>query len=178
MNNRFIFNPFVYIAGFKSLIIGLVGLCLTSFLAYITGTHFNGFIHVEFAKDCCFWVYLLENVIQWIAFSVVLYLAGLMLSKSKIRLIDVFGTILLSRIPLLIVPVFRLFPFFQSFVIFSTTMYLLVGVYIVSFIWFVVLSFNAYKISCNLKNDKLLFSFFACLVISEVLIKLVLYLTV
>ena len=169
MNNKFLFNPFLVIAGLKSLLIGLLGLFLTSYFAYKTGTHFNGLLQINFAKDSDFWVYLVENSSQWIILSILLFAAGLILSRSKIRAIDIFGTTLFSRIPLLITPLIRTIPIFQSFVPQSAANYLIGGICLISLIWTIVLLFNAFKLSCNLKNEKLIVSFIVSIILSEVI---------
>ena len=167
INRQLLYNPFTYLAGFKSLIIGLIILIIISLLAYTTGTHYIGYININFAKDSPFWIYLVENAIHGISVSLVFYIAVLMLSKSRIRMVDIVGTILTSKIPLLIVPVIRLFHPFDSFSIFSAPMYLLIVIYLISIIWSVTLMFNAFRISCNLKQDKLILSFIIGLVISD-----------
>ena len=174
MNNK-IFNPFVQIAGFKSLLIGVSGLILTTFTAFKTGTHFNGLLNIDFAKDSGFWVYLLENCSQWIILSIFFYLAGLLLSKSRVRLIDILGTTLFSRIPLVITPLVRTIPVFQSFAFGSATMYSIIGIYLISLVWTIVLLFNAFKVSGNLKSVQLIVSFIASMVLTEVLTKICLY---
>lgn len=174
MNNK-LYNPFIQIAGFKSLLIGVSGLIITTFTAFKTGTHFNGLLNIDLAKDSGYWVYLIENCSQWIILSAFFYLAGLILSKSRVRLIDVLGTTLFSRIPLVITPLVRTIPIFQSFAFGSVTMYAIVGIYLVSLIWTIVLLFNAFKVSGNLKSVQLIVSFIACMILSEVLTKIFLY---
>jgi len=166
------YNPFTQIAGLKSLILGFLGLFSTTFLAYKTGTHFYGLLNIDYAKDSDYWVFLTENVSNWIFLSTFMYLSGIILSKSKIRVIDILGTALLSRIPLIIAPLLRTIPLFQSFSFQSWEMYFIPGVYLISLIWTIALLFNGYKISCNLKNEKLVVSFIVCLIISEVCTKI------
>lgn len=178
MNNKFIYNPFISIAGIKSILFGFSGLLLTSFLAYITGTHYYGHLNIEFAKDSPFWIYLVENSISWIVLSILLFISGLILSKSRIRVIDIFGTILFSRIPLLLLPLIRLIPALQSFVSQSPEMYFLIVIFWISMIWTVILSFNAYKVSCNLINEKLVISFIVCIILAEVITKTIIYLLI
>jgi hypothetical protein len=161
------FNPFAQIAGLKSLVLGFLGLFFTTFLAFKTGTHFYGMLNIDYAKDSDYWVFLTENVSSWILLSFFLYLSGIILSKSRIRAIDILGTTLLSRIPLIIAPLIRTMPLFQSFEFQSWEMYFVKGVYLISLIWTIVLLFNAYKISCNLKNERLVVSFIVSLIISE-----------
>jgi hypothetical protein len=174
MNSRFFYNPFTQIAGFKSFIIGIVGLLITTVLAFITGTHFNGFLNIDFAKDSHYWVYLVENLSNWLFLSVFLHISGLILSHSKIRAIDTLGTTLFSRIPLILAPLIRTVPAFQSFVIQSWEMYFVIGLYLVSLIWTIILLFNAFRISCNLRNERLIVSFTISILLSEVCTKLVL----
>jgi arginine exporter protein ArgO len=90
------------------------------------------------------------------------------LSKSKIRAIDVWGTTLLSRIPLIITPMIRIIPVFQSFVIQSWQRYFVNGVYLASLVWFLILLFHAFKISCNLKNERLIASFITSMVLAVI----------
>jgi len=174
MKSSNLYNPFTKIAGFKSFIIGLTGLLITSYLAFLTGTHFNGLLNIDFAKDADYWVFLTENLSNWLLMSIFMYASGLMLSKSKIRIVDILGTTLLSRIPLVIAPLFRILPVFQSFVFQSWEMYFIIGFYLVSLIWTIILFFNAFKISCNLKNEKLIVSFIVSILLSEICTKLIL----
>jgi len=167
MESKLLFNPFTRIAGAKSLIIGLIALFITSFLAYLTGTHFFGF-YIMPTKDSNLWIYLAENISNWVFISVFLFIAGLVLSKSKIRAVDIFGTTLLSMILLMIVPVVRLIPALQAFVAASFAMFVFIFLSIISVIWTIALLFNAYKVSCNLKNEKLIVSFIVCMVLSLV----------
>ena len=175
MDKKLLYNPFQFFAGFTSFLAGISGLLVTSLLAYKTGTHFNGLLNVEFARDSDFWVYLVENVSHWAILSLLFLLSGQILSISKIRIIDVAGTVLISRLPLLIIPVIRILPIFQSFVIYSYPMYFLYGVYFISVIWCIVLLFNAFKVSCNIKDRKLTLSFVVCILLSEILTRIFLH---
>ncbi len=176
--NKVIYNPYLKIAGLKSFLIGLLGLFVTSYLAYKTGTHFNGLLNIDFAKDSNFLIYIIENSSQWFILSICFISSGLILSKSKIRVIDIFGTTLFSRIPLIITPLFRTIPKFQSFAFQSPLMYVIISIYVFSLIWTIILLYNAYRISCNLKNEKLIVSFIVCIILSEALTKIFLSLIV
>jgi hypothetical protein len=172
MRSKFFYNPFGQIAGLASLIIGLIGLFIVTYLAYITGTHFNGLLNIDFAKDSAYWVFITESLSSWIFTTFFMYISGLILSKSKLRFIDILGTILMSRIPLVFAPLIRIIPLFQSFVIRSWQMYFIIGFYLASVVWTVILLFNAYKISCNLKSGKLIVSFIISLILSEICTKI------
>lgn len=174
--NKFLYNPFEYIAGYKALFIGSVGLAFTSLLTFFTGTHFNGVLNIDFAKDCDYWVYLIENLLYFLILTTLLYLYTKLFTTTKVRLVDVAGMILVARIPLIIAPLFRLHPFFDSFVINSLAMYLIVVVYLTSLIWTIILLYHAFRVSCNLKDSKLTTTLIVTLLLTEVLTKTSLYL--
>ena len=178
MKARYLYNPSTQIAGFKSFIIGIAGFLITTYLAFKTGTHFYGLLNIDFAKDSDYWVFLTENLSGWLFISIFLHLSGLILSKSKIRPIDTFGTVLLSRIPLALTPMLRTIPVFQSFVIHSWEMYFVIGFYLISMIWLIILLFNAFRISCNLKNERLVGSFIISIILAEICTKLFLKLLI
>jgi hypothetical protein len=172
MNKSLLYNPFLQIAGFMSFLTGFFILVLTSYLAYITGTHFFGFLRIDFAKDSAFWVFLLENCLPCIVLSVLFYAAGLIFSKSNLRIIDILGVTVFSRVPLIFVPALRTIKLFQSFGFLSVTMYIVMGIYLFTLVWSVVLLYNGFKISCNLKDEKLVISFITCMILSEVLVNI------
>ena len=178
MRSSNLYNPFIKIAGFKSFIIGLIGLLITTYLAFKTGTHFKTGTYfrdlfiIDYAKDSDYWVFLTESLSNWLFVSTFLYISGLILSKSKIRIIDILGTTLLSLIPLVITPLIRMLPIFQSFMHQSWQRDTIEGVYYISLAWTIILLFNAYKISCNLKNERLITSFIISIVLSEICTKL------
>lgn len=172
MKINYLFNPFTRIAGFKSFVIGLIGLLLISYLSYISGTHLNGLTDINFAKDTDFIYFISEHLLSWISVSIFFYISGLILSGTRIRIIDILGTSAMARIPLIIPPLVRLLPFFKSFVFQSWEMYTIVGVHIFSLIWTITLLYNGFKISCNLKSEKLIIGFSISLILSEILTKL------
>ncbi len=178
MKARYLYNPFTQVAGLKSFIIGITGFLITTYLAFKTGTHFYGLLNIDFAKDSGYWVFLTENLSAWLITSLFLHLSGFLLSKSKIRPIDTFGTVLLSRIPMGLTPLIRTIPIFQSFVIQSWEMYFIIGFYFATLIWTIILLFNAFRISCNIKNERLIISFIISLMLAEVCIKLFLKLII
>ncbi len=175
---NYLINPYYRIAGFKSLTIGFIGLLFLSFASFNSGTHFYGLSNIDFAKDSKFVFYALEHLISWSVFAILTYLLSIFLSKSRMRIIDFLGTSLLARIPLIITPILRFIPSLQSFVFHSFEMYLIIGVYLLSVIWTIVLLFNGYKISSNLKNNKLIVSFSVGLVVSEIVIRVCIHLLI
>lgn len=178
MRSSNLYNPFTKIAGFKSFIIGLTALLINTYLAFKTGTHFktgtyfSDLFSIDFAKDSDYWVFLTESLSNWLFISTFLYISGLILSKSKIRVIDILGTTLLSLIPLIITPLIRMLPVFQSFMHQSWQRDTIEGVYLISLVWTIILLFNAFKISCNLKNERLVTSFIISIILSEICTKI------
>jgi hypothetical protein len=168
MQNRLIYNPFSKVAGFYAFTLGIVVLGLTSYLAYFTGTHYYGLFRIDFAKDSPYWFYLLNIASHWIVLSLLVYVSGLVFSKSAIRAIDVFGTILLAKAPLILTPAIRVFPCFDSFLFMSSEMYALILIYILTLLYTSVLLFNAIRVSCNLKGERLIILFIVCLIVSEI----------
>jgi hypothetical protein len=97
--NRWLFNPFYYIAGVKSIIIGIISISITGILAYQGNVHFNGIIDINFAFTPSYWLILSELTISWLLMGVLLFITGKIISKTHIRIIDVFGTQAMARIP-------------------------------------------------------------------------------
>ena len=175
---NYLINPYSRIAGFKSLFIGFIGLLLLSFTSFKTGTHFYGLSNIDFAEDSKFVFYALEHLISWCAFAVLAFLFGLSLSTSSVRAIDFLGTSLLAKTPLLILPIVSYIPVFKSFVFQSFEMYFIVGIYLLSLAWTITLLFNGYKISSNLKHNRLIVSFVIGLVFSEIITRVSIHLLI
>src|SRR5690606_25900607 len=102
-----LYNPFIYLAGFRSLVIGVIILLLISFVSYVSGTHYWGVVLPYFAKDSGFLYYFAEHSIHWLVLSLLLFMSGKLFSKSRIRFVDVLGTQGVAFAPFFIVPVIR-----------------------------------------------------------------------
>lgn len=173
MNKNILFNPFIYFAGVGSFVAGIFVISIFSWLAYISGTHYNGFTQLIFSKNAGIKYFFIENFLHWLILSLLLFVAGLIFSKSKIRLIDVFGTNAISRLPMILIPLIRLLPCFKSFVINSFEMFFLMTLHFLLIAWVLVLMYNAYRISCILKGEKLILSFGFSLIVSEIITKII-----
>ena len=168
-NLSFITNPFDQIAGFKALIWGLFGMTISIVLSYLSGWHYHGLLHFGPAPNSALWCYAIEHIIVWLIPSVFFYIGGLLLSRSKIRLIDVLGTVAFAQLPLLINSLVQLSPPLQQFLIIDTNMpieeitkqpgYTLGAsvsmILVVFLVWTLIWMFKALRISCNLKGFKL-----------------------
>jgi len=192
---KLLFRPFEYVSDFKALIIGIVAIALSGLLNVFSGTHFDGVLDVHFGDSKSYsYLFMLEGVINWISFAVLLFIAGKIFSSSSIRFIDVFGTIAMARWPLFIVSVFSLLIPHQAVDQFimakalnvnapvTIEMYeiilfiVLTLVMILVTVWVIILMYRAYSVSCNLKGAKGVWSFIVALLIAEVLSKYLIYL--
>ena len=100
--SKYLFNPFRYIAGWESMAAGILVLLATSVIGYYSHIHFPDIISVKTNPGIPYYVLLVENGLNWLVPSIVLYLAALIFSSSSVRVVDVFGTQALARAPYLI----------------------------------------------------------------------------
>lgn len=136
-----------------------IGLSLSWFASFWTGP----------APNPAWWCYLAEHLIVWLIPALLFYLGGLFLSHSRIRVIDVLGTVLFAQLPLFGMNLISLLPAMrmmsqmnmnmspeemlaQPYFILAMILTLLgLPFLILTLIWM----FNALKVSCNLKQWKL-----------------------
>lgn len=168
-------NPFIYVAGLKALIIGVILMLASVAIGFINRAHFDGVLDLHIGLEAPAYVFLIEVLVDWVSISVVLFIMGSILSKSKIRWIDVVGTQALARWPMLILVLLLFVPGFETLRTGTISISLIIFgiVSLLVIIWVVTLMFNAYKISCNLKGSKLIVSFVGGLISAEVISKVV-----
>ncbi len=177
MSFRTLLNPFTRIAGGSALLLGCLIMLLTAAIAAPCGVNFVGSLNIHVARATPFGIILMLLVFGWLNASVFFYIAGRLLSPSKIRAIDIFGTLALARAPFLLAAPMGLLPGWEKLepqvfeqpeqlptamlvsMIAATVVFLLVD------IWVVIWSYNAFAVSANLRNKWL---FPAVLVVSEI----------
>lgn len=165
---RRIFNPFIYIAGGKALAIGIIAIVAASLMLYSGGMIQNSFIHFGFAKVSLLQT-LAVQIVYWLVPAVALYLCGLMMTKSKIRIIDILGTTAFAQIILLLMIAPMLLPVVQNATVELMTklqsgdvtqpdgMIILVASSFWStlcLIFYYIWNYNAFSVSCNVKGAK------------------------
>ncbi|MCT4590899.1 MAG: YIP1 family protein [Carboxylicivirga sp.] len=187
MKIEFLYNPFNKIAGGKALLLGLVIIILTSLTGYYSGIHFPGILSVKTCPQLPIVYFLIQGVLNLAIVSIVFYLAALLFSPSKVRLIDVLGTLALARSPYLLAA-FTGFPdslnqlgyyiqhtfmkvgepvTLSTFDLVSAIILTIVTLLLV--VWVVALMFNALKVAANLKGGRLTGVFIPSLIISIII---------
>lgn len=184
-------NPFIYIAGAPSLITGVLIIFLTSVIGYYSNTHFPDVISVKTAPGLKVWYLIIQGFSNWLILSIVLYLVAVVFSKSSVRVADIFGTQALARFPYLFASFigfsgsidkfgrYVLWTYLQKGepVILSTSTMIfaiiLIVITIMLTVWLIVLMFNAFSVSANIKGPKSIVLFAVSLIISIVLTSLI-----
>lgn len=183
---KWLFNPFVYVAGGQSLLAGIAFIIITAAISYFSHTCFDGVVDVH-PLVAPFWVYLAISLIDWGCSTILFYSAGRIFSRSSIRFIDVAGTVALARwvmifaalagfgidaykmmaaktLPLsalkdLITPGFMIASLLQLLMI----------------IWLVALTYQAFSVSCNLKSPRAAWIFTGTIILAEISSKIVVH---
>ena len=99
---RCLFNPFVRIGGESALAIGLTGIVASGLVAAAAGVHFDGLLDFHPGHDVSLWVPVVEGLVNWSVFSVLLVLASFLVAPRTVRVVDVAGTQALARVPFLL----------------------------------------------------------------------------
>ncbi len=197
MKNRipignYLFKPFRYIAGMRSLVAGLILLFILSLLGYYTHTFFDGVLDVHYGcltAPNFYLTHVLCLFFSWISATFILYIAARIFSVSSVRLIDMAGTLALAKWPLIFLALCGFIPSVH-FCFADSDMesmmqlmqdnwvwMLLIGIVSILFsIWTIALMYNAFSVSGNLKGSKGIIVFVVGLLISEALSKMLIYL--
>lgn len=181
-----LFNPFEKIAGSKSLLVGIWIIVMTSLFADIFNTHFNGVIDIKYgAPDTVYLSYLLYGLVNVTILSVLLYISGIIVSKSSIRFIDVIGTQSIARAPFIFAPFFNVASMMEKAgnqilylsvnigepVIITLFEWIIVALFmlfsLMIIVWAITLMYNSYRVTCNVKGSKAVISFIIALLIAE-----------
>ena len=182
---KWLFNPFTYIAGTKALLIGLVVMLATAVIAFFSHAHFDGAIDCHFGATAPFINYLIEPLVDWICLVISLYVIGRVASESSIRFIDMAGTIALARWPLFFTALCGFIPV-PPIDVNAPPMQLLTQIMTLPFIiqtllalplivWFIVLLYNAFAVSANMKGGKSAGAFIGGVIIAEIISKVILH---
>ena len=174
-----LFNPFRYIAGAKALIFGLVFIVASTLLLYSGGFIQDSYIHIGMA-DAPLWHVATMHFIWWLLPALLLYLCGLALSKSKIRIIDILGTTAFAQIILLLMIAPMLLPVVMNNMLESVaslqtgavpdiaefTPIIIYSIWsLIYLVLFYIWNYNAFAVSCNVGGWKAIVTFIAVQVV-------------
>jgi hypothetical protein len=180
MIGNWLFHPFKYIAGSKALILGLLVSFLTVIISHLGYVHFDGVLDIHLSSyHVSIYHLAVEQLTNLLSITVVFWLAGYFFSKSSTRVIDVAGTMLLARWPLMLCAIASINTKAKSAaeylsLKFTTAEILFMLLCICSTIWMMVLTYNAYSISCNIKAPKKVPVFIVGILLAEIISKLAL----
>ncbi|MEG2064757.1 MAG: hypothetical protein RSB23_04750 [Alistipes sp.] len=175
-------NPFVYLAGEKTIIIGLIILILSALFSWQLGTTCRGIVSTGYA-ELPLWKCFVQQLIIWCVFGSLLYLAARLLSKSKIRAIDIYGNNLFARLPFLLLVLLSALPAVRSFTLAAltqtgaemATMGISPAVLIfsvaalIALVWFFAWSYMGFAVAANLRGARAAGAFIGCYLLAEVL---------
>ena len=188
-----LFNPFVFVAGSISLLLGLVAILLAGYIGSLSNTHFDGVLDMHTGAPATLGKFLAEGVINWLSLAIVLYLVGRIISKSAFRAIDLFGTQALARWPTVIIAVGIMAPPCQRLVkalmpmasnpgasIQAATMDIILSsivalVMLLALVLMVALMYRSFSLCCNIKGARAAISFVVGILVAEIISKIVLY---
>ncbi len=178
---RWMFNPFVRIAGPRSLVFGLAGIAAAGLAAAGAGIRFDGLLDVHAGNEVALWMPVVEGLVNWAVFTLLLMVVALLFSKSAVRLIDVAGTQAMARMPLFLVAAICNLPLIQdafdgmaAAVISGQLAGLPWGalatgilVTLAGVVWMVALMWKAFSISCNMKGGRAIALFILAVLLGE-----------
>lgn len=190
--STWLFTPFIYIAGWKALLAGLIAILLAGFAGSLSNTHFDGVLDTHTGGPAPLWFFLTSGIINWLSLSVVLWLFGRAVSKSSFRTIDLLGTQALARWPTLLTALACLLPAYTRFthtlmeyartqqlpetfsVMDAGIFSLVIGIMLLTLCWMVRLMYMSYKVSCDPTAKKGIITFIIGLILAEILSKITL----
>jgi hypothetical protein len=189
-----LFNPFHYLAGGYALALGVACILAASLIGAWSRSHFDGVLDFHTGASAPWCIFPSEGIVDWLMLSVLLTVAGKLVSRTHIRVVDIFGTQALARAPMLLTAVAALLPGFGRFTSALNQAVLSGGlsklhfgaadaaafgfallVALTMLVWMVALMYRAYAVSCNVKGGRAVISFIAALLLAEAASKFALY---
>ena len=172
---KWLINPFERIAGWQALFIGIAVMALTAVIGKINQIAFDGVLDVHGGATFSYLAAFAMQAINLFASFLTMWLAGVCFSKSKLRAIDVAGTMALSRTPMLLLTIICFLPVIPAS-LYDVSQMVIFGLIIFPFIiWMVALMYNAYSVSCHIKGGRAVISFIGALLVAEVISKFILF---
>ncbi|MES2779539.1 MAG: hypothetical protein V4651_06525 [Bacteroidota bacterium] len=181
-----LFNPFMYLAGWQAMIAGFIMMLVVAGLASLSSIRFDGTLDMHVADPLNLVTHIQLIFVDYISLSVLLLIAGMLMSKSHYRIIDIMGTQLLARWPLLFMTLLALIVNLDPIreagkhfdpqhidALFTISFMIFLCVSVIITVWMIVLMYRSYSISFNLIGNKAIGSFIVCLLLAEILSKFI-----
>jgi hypothetical protein len=182
-----LYNPFTKIAGWKAFVIGTVIVCATVWMGYYNNAYFTG-LQMKMAPQISLWQCFMIQTAGLLSMIILMYLVALCFVK-RVRLLDIAGTVLLSRFPyLLIAPLMFYFsPLLlsileewqenasvealnESFSISGYIVLLLFSVLVLLLlVWNIALLYHAFRVSTGIRGRKTAVLFTGTIILSEII---------
>ena len=189
---KWVYNPFEKTAGWKAFGIGLIILCITTVAGYFWNMVFYG-ISIKIVPCITLGSAFFLQALGLAVLVFVMWTTAMLFAK-KVRFQDILGTVTLAKYPLILAAVVvmifsnRLNEFTEKImsvgiyeiikVITISDYVFLIAFSILSFIiiiWEIVLLFNAFRVSTNLKGIKSGLLFASIMIISEIITFILVY---
>ncbi len=184
---RWLFNPFIRIAGGQALAIGLTVIVASGLVAAAGGVHFDGLLDFHPGYRVSFWVPVVESLVNWSVISVLLVLVSLLVAPRTVRLVDIAGTQALARAPLLLAALAcvpapvrdanaeAVAAVVDGRMVTPTVATLVAGLLAgTCAIWMVWLMWKAFSVSCNQRGGRAVAIFVAAIIAGETATKFLL----
>ena len=181
-------NPFRYLPLRQAICWGIVAMILTAVFCWQVGLRMTSITQVNYAGGAL-WKATVGQLVVWLLFSVILYVVGVMLSRSKIRFWDVASFNLFARIPFDLTLLIFAIPTVRSVMGLAMdeniarmmehmNLLTIVGVVSLLFsVWYFYWSYKAFAESTNVKNGKgvvaFILSFVVAYLVSGYLLKFI-----
>lgn len=192
MNRNFLLNPFEKIAGEQALLYGLIIMLVSALLSILFNARFDGILDLHFTNVSPGWkVALLDQGVNIVSLFIAFFIVARLFGAKHTRWIDIIGTFALARAPYMMLPLLnfnnKLGGYGERvFELISSTNYedlnpadffewWMIPYFLILFlglVWMIILYFQAFKISTNLKGNQLIFAFIIGIFAAELISKL------
>ncbi len=175
-----ILNPFRYLPLRQAICWGIAALILTAIYCWQVGLRVTSLTQINYAGGSLASA-TLQQIVAWLLFAVVLYGAGVLFSRSKVRFWDVAAFNLFARIPFDLSLLIFTIPKVRSVMGLLTDgsiatameyMNLLTAVGLIASIlsvWYFYWSYKAFAEATNLKNGRGVAIFIVCYMLTYIL---------
>jgi hypothetical protein len=184
-----IFNPFEKISEKKLLLIGITSMIVGAILGYLFNARYDGIFDLHFEKNTSYFNALLDILIS-VSTTCLLLLAIGKYTNPKTRLIDIFNTCTIAKIPFYVLTLFNInnWIYYSSAKLVESLQHNLMKMpslsefipvllfsllTILGLVLSVLLLFNGYKVATNAKGTKSIGLFVVALFLAEIFSKII-----